>query len=315
MWGLHDDGVDRAVVGKYARPVELGNEDHERSERLGPCADPLPFAPSLTAGSPNIQAGAFTPFTMTMSREDGNQNLKSIQLHMPPGLSGDLTGVPLCGDAQADAGTCSAASLIGETTVSVGLGGDPYTVTGGKVYITGPYNGVGACTVGTPECAPFGLSIVNPAVAGPFNLGQVVVRAKIELDPTTAALTVTSDASGPYAIPQFIDGIPLQIKHVNVDIDRPGFTFNPTNCSPMQITGSLQSSEERSSALTVPFQVTNCATLKFQPKFAVTTPGKTSRARGAGLTVKLTYPHTPQGTAGRTSAPSKSSSPSSCRRD
>ena len=146
-------------------------------------ADPLPFDPSLTTGSLNIQAGAFTPFTMTMSREDGNQNLDAIQLKMPPGLLGTLSSVKLCEEAQADAGTCGPESLIGHTTVSVGLGGNPYTVTGGEVFITGPYKG-----------APYGLSIVNPAKAGPFNLGKVVVRAKIEVNPENAALTITSDS-------------------------------------------------------------------------------------------------------------------------
>jgi hypothetical protein len=93
----------------------------------GPCADPLPFASSLTGGSTNIQAGAFSPLTTTLTREDGSQNLRSVVLHMPPGLSGTLTGVPLCGEAQADAGTCGPGSLIGETIVSVGLGGDPFS--------------------------------------------------------------------------------------------------------------------------------------------------------------------------------------------
>jgi hypothetical protein len=239
----------------------------------------LPFAPALTAGATSNQAGGFSPFTMTMSREDGNQNLKSIELHMPPGLSGILTGIPLCGEAQADAGTCPAASLLGETTVSVGLGGDPFTVKGGQVFLTGPYRN-----------APFGLSIVNPAVAGPYNLGKVVVRAKLEVNPTTAAVTVTSDETGAYAIPPSIDGIPLEIKHVNVTINRSGFTFNPTNCSPLAITGKLASIEGATDTLSVPFQATNCAVLKFAPKFAVTTSGKTSRANGASLAVKLTYP-------------------------
>jgi hypothetical protein len=250
-----------------------------------PCSDPLPFAPSLTTGSLNLQAGAFTPFTMTMSREDGNQNLDSIQLKMPPGLLGTLSSVKLCEEAQANAGTCGPESLIGETTVSVGLGGNPYTVTGGKVYITGPYKG-----------APYGLSIVNPAKAGPFNLGEVIVRAKIEVNPENAALTITSDTTGPYAIPQILDGIPLQIKHVNVSINRPDFTFNPTNCSPQEIGGSLTSSQSAVSTLHVPFQVTNCATLKFKPVFLVSTSGKTSRKDGASLNVKLTYPQAPFGT-------------------
>jgi hypothetical protein len=245
----------------------------------------LPFNPSLTAGTTNIQAGAFSPFTMTMSREDGNQSLRAIALHMPPGLSGLLSGVKLCGEADANAGTCGPESEIGETIVSVGVGNDPFSVKGGKVYITGPYEG-----------APFGLSIVNPAKAGPYDLEQgtpcdcVVVRAKVEVDPTTAALTITSDTRGPYKIPTILDGIPLEIKHVNVTITRPGFTFNPTNCSPMSITGSLESTEGATDALSVPFQATNCATLGFAPKFAVSTSGKTSKADGASLSVKLTYP-------------------------
>ena len=247
-----------------------------------PCSDPLPFAPSLTAGTTSIQAGGFSPFSMTMSREDGNQNLQAIELKMPPGMSGTLSTVKLCGEAQADAGTCGPESLVGETTVSVGLGGDPFSVTGGKVYITGPYKG-----------APFGLSIVNPAKAGPYDLGQVVVRARIEVDPETAALTITSDNEGPYKIPTIIDGIPLQIKHVNVDINRPGFTFNATDCSPLKITGTLESAQGASSALSVPYQVTNCAVLAFKPTLTASTSGKTSRARGASLTVKLGYPAGP----------------------
>jgi hypothetical protein len=257
------------------------------------CSNPLQFTPSLTAGATNIQAGAFTPFTMTMSRPDGNQNLKAIQLKMPPGLLGTLSDVELCPEPQADEGLCGPNSLIGETTVSVGLGGNPFSVKGGRVYITGPYEG-----------APYGLSIVNPAKAGPFDLEHdtskpgeympacdcVVVRAKIEVDPITAALTITSDSTGPYAIPQILDGIPLQIQHVNVTVNRPSFTFNPTNCSKMAIGGGLTSSQGATSALAVPFQVTNCATLAFKPIFKVSTAGKTSRKNGASLDVKLSYP-------------------------
>jgi hypothetical protein len=280
-----------ATCGSYTTAASIapwsGNASAEPSSTFqitagpngSPCSNPLPFAPSLTAGSTNIQAGAFTPFTMTMSRPDGQQNLKSVQLHMPQGLLGTLSSVKLCGEVEANAGTCGPESLIGETVVSVGLGGNPFSVTGGKVYITGPYHGV-----------PYGLSIVNPAKAGPFDLGQVIVRAKIEVDPITAALTVSTDDSGPYAIPQILDGIPLQIKHVNVTINRPGFTFNPTNCGSLKITGSLTSSEGSVGALSVPFQVTNCAVLGFKPTFRVSTTGRTSRANGASLKVKLTYP-------------------------
>jgi hypothetical protein len=236
-----------------------------------PCADPLPFAPSLTAGTTNIQAGGFTPFTMTMSREDGSQTLQAIQLHMPPGLLGMLSSVKLCEEPQASQGACGPESLIGHTIVSVGLGGDPFTVTGGQVFITGSYKG-----------APYGLSIVNPAKAGPFDLGQVIVRAAIDVDPTTSALTITSDA-----LPTILDGIPLEIRHVNVSIDRPNFTFNPTSCDRMAVTGRLSSSEGAGVSLSTPFQVTTCAALSFHPKFSVTTSGKTSKANGASLDAKL----------------------------
>jgi len=203
---------------------------------------------------------------------------------MPSGLLGTLSAVKLCGEAEGNAGTCGPESLIGHTTVSVGLGGNPYTVNGGEVFITGPYHG-----------APYGLSIVNPAKAGPFDLGKVIVRAKIEVNPENAALTITSDSTGPYQIPQIIDGIPLQIKHVNVSVDRPDFTFNPTNCAPQEIGGALTSSQGTVKALHVPFQVTNCAVLGFKPIFSVSTNGKTSRANGASLHVKLTYPKEPFG--------------------
>jgi hypothetical protein len=286
-----------ALCGSYTTTAAIapwsGNASAEPSSEFqittGPngsaCASPLPFAPSLTAGATNIQAGAFTPFTMTMSREDGQQGLQAISLHMPPGLSGLLSSVKLCGKPQADQGLCGPESEIGETIVSVGLGGNPYSVRGGKVYVTEGYGG-----------APYGLSIVNPAKAGPYDLEKntpcdcVVVRARIEVDPLTAALTITSDNTGPYRIPTILDGIPLQIKHVNVLVNRPGFTFNPTSCDPMSITGSLSSTQGATSALSVPFQVTNCATLGFKPAFSVSTAGKTSRANGASLHVKLVYP-------------------------
>jgi hypothetical protein len=250
----------------------------------GPCV-PSGFTPSLIAGSTNVQAGAFSPFTMTMSHTDGQQPLKSISMHMPPGLLGLLSSVKLCAEAQANAGTCGAESLIGETAVTVGLGGEPFTVTGGKVYITGPYDG-----------APYGLSIVNPAKAGPFDLVRdtgcdcIVVRAKIEVDPVTAQLTVTSDATGEHAIPTILKGIPLEIKHVNVTISRPGFIFNPTDCDPLSVGATLTSGEGAISPVSVPFQVHDCAKLAFKPRFTASTSAKTSRKDGVSLDVKLSFP-------------------------
>jgi hypothetical protein len=243
-----------------------------------PCSDPPPFTPEFNAETTNIQAGGYTPFVLNMTRPDGDQTLNSIEMQMPPGLLGSLSNVKLCPEAQANAGTCGEESLIGHTIVSAGLGNDPFTVTGGKVYVTVGYGG-----------APYGLSIVNPAAAGPFVLQEgrpVIVRAQIFVNVHTAALTVKS---GP--LPTILDGVPLQIQHVNVTVERPGgFTFNPTNCDPMAITGTITSSEGARAGVSSPFQVTNCATLAFDPKFAVSTSGKTSKADGASLAVKLTYP-------------------------
>jgi hypothetical protein len=241
------------------------------------CANPLPFTPSLTAGSRNIQAGAFSPFVVTMSREDGNQNLGGIQLHMPPGLLGKLSAVTPCPEPKASQGTCGPESLIGHTVVSAGLGSNPYTVPGGQVFITGPYKG-----------APYGLSVAQPAKAGPFDVGGgpcdcVVVRAKIEIDPHTSALTVVSDP-----LPTILQGIPLQIKNVNVTVDRQGFVFNPTRCAQLPI-GALLSSELGTIArLSVPFEAANCVALPFKPTFTALTQARTSKANGASLQVKVT---------------------------
>lgn len=259
----------------------------------------LPFSPLLTGGAIDNNGGAFSPLSTTIGRQDGEQNMQSVTLHMPPGLSGTLSSVKLCAEAQANEGTCGAESLIGETTVSAGVGSDPVSVKGGRVYITEKYDG-----------APFGLSIVNPVKAGPFDLEHdtskpatnmppcdcIVVRAKIEVDPQTAALTITTDSSGPHAIPHLIDGIPVQIKKVNVLINRPGFTFNPTNCTQMQITGAIGSNEGASSPVSVPFDVANCAKLAFEPDFSVSTQAKTSKRYGAGLHVVMAYP---DGAAGK----------------
>ncbi|MGH2902207.1 MAG: hypothetical protein ACRDK7_01220 [Solirubrobacteraceae bacterium] len=264
-----------------------------------PCfPSPRPFSPNFQAGTSNIQAGAFTPFTTTLGHSDGNQPLGSVSMKLPPGLMGSLSGVKLCPEPQASEGTCGPESLIGHTTVTAGLGSAPAVVARpGNVYITGPFNGQGPCTVGQLGCAPFGLTIANPAETGPFDLERgtpcdcVVVRAKIEVNPLTVQLTVSSDS-----LPTIVKGIPLQLQHVNVSIERPGFTFNPTNCSKMAVTGTIASSEGAAATVSTPFQATNCASLKFEPKFMVTTSGKTSKADGAGVSVKLTYPNTPQGT-------------------
>jgi DNA-binding beta-propeller fold protein YncE len=292
-------------------PVEASSSFQITSGPNGsPCPGAgLPFSPSLTGGATNIQAGAFSPLTLTMTRKDGEQNLQSVEATLPPGLSGILSNIEECPEPQANLGECPPNSLIGETTISVGVGGDPFSVSGGKFYLTGPYNGSGGCTVGTSGCAPFGITFEVPAKAGPFDLKRnsanpagedpcdcVIVRGKIEVNPLTAAIKITSDPPGsPYAIPTSIEGIPLEIQHVNAITTRGDFQFNPTNCDKMAVTGTIHSSEGGSETLGVPFQVTNCAALEFEPKFSVATSAKTSRADGASLSVKLTYPSAPFG--------------------
>ncbi len=274
----------------------------------GPCPGvSLPFSPTVSAGATNIQAGAFSPLTVTLNRQDGEQNLKSIEAKLPPGMSGVLSGVELCPEPRANEGLCGENSKVGEATIGVGVGNDPFTVTGGKFYLTGPYNGHGSCTVGEAGCAPFGLTFEVPAKAGPFDLANtksnhppcdcVVVRGKIELNPLTSAITITTNPPGsPDSIPTSIEGIPLEIQHVNATTTRGNFQFNPTSCAKMSLTGTVLLSEGGSSTISTPFQVTNCAALKFEPKFSVSTSAKTSRTGGASLSAELAYPNVPQGT-------------------
>jgi hypothetical protein len=238
----------------------------------GSCPGVLPLSPSFSAGTISPAAAAFSPFTLTLSRGDREQDLAQIAVHTPPGLLGLLAKVSLCEEPQAARGTCSPASQIGSSTAAAGSGPHPFWVQGGRVYLTGPYKG-----------APFGLSIVVPAVAGPFNLGNVVVRATVNTDPNTTALTITSDP-----LPQIIDGVPLRVRTVNVAVDRPGFMFNPTNCAKQQITGTVAGAQGALAPVSSPFTAIGCAGLPFKPKFSVSTQASTSKQNGASLDVKVT---------------------------
>ncbi len=210
------------------------------------------FSPAFTAGMTNNQAGAFSAFTATFTRTDQDQNMAGITVSTPPGLLGILKGVEQCPEPQASQGTCGAGSLIGHTTVAAGSGPNPFYVQDGQVFLTGPYKGAPS----------FGLSFVVPAVAGLFNLGTVVVRAAINVDPHTAQITVTSDP-----LPTILQGVPLDIRAVNVTIDRAGFMFNPTSCDPLTVTGTVTSTQGATENVSSRFQAANCANLPFKPKF------------------------------------------------
>ncbi len=239
----------------------------------GACPASMPFSPGFSGGTVSPVGGAFSAFTLTFSRHDREQDLSGLSLTMPPGLLGKLAGIPLCGEPLAAQGACSAGSQVGATTVAAGSGSHPFW-TQGRVYLTGPYKG-----------QPFGLSIVVPAQAGPFNLGDVVVRAAIHVDPNTAQITVTSDP-----VPQLLDGVPLRIQTVNVSIDREGFIFNPTNCSQLQLAGTITGAQGASVGVSSPFAATGCAGLPFHPVFSVSTQARTSKKSGASLTVKGAFP-------------------------
>jgi hypothetical protein len=243
------------------------------------------FAPALVAGTVNLQAGAYSPLILTLSRQDREQDLAGLTFTTPPGLLANLSSVPLCAEPQAREGDCSAASDVGTATVAAGAGADPLPLSG-NVYLTGPTEG-----------RPFGLSIVVPAEVGPFHLGDVIIRASIAINPTTAALTIAIDPGG-IGIPAMLDGIPLRLRRFNVTLDRSGFIFNPTNCSPLEVTGTLTSSQRANAAVSSRFQVGDCAGLGFKPRLEASTSGKTSRQNGAGLRVKLVYPKAPLGQSG-----------------
>jgi hypothetical protein len=236
------------------------------------------FAPTFTAGTTPTHAGGFAGFSMTLTRNDGEQTVGRVSVTTPPGLLGVLKNVEQCPEPQASKGACPTGSLIGSGSIVVGPGSRPLTVGDSKVYLTGPYAN-----------QPFGLSIVTPTVAGPFVLsgnagnGTEVVRASIAIDPHTGALTVTSEP-----LPTALDGVPLDIRRIHIDVNHENFTFNPTNCNVLAVTGSIMSTANTTSSVSTPFQATGCAALPFKPTFTVSTQSKTSKKNGASLHVHVT---------------------------
>jgi hypothetical protein len=234
------------------------------------CSATAPFALSQSTHTQSPNAGAYTTYTFSLARANGQQYLSQIKTVLPAGLLGAIPSVALCGEPQASQGTCPSASQIGVATVAAGAGGEPYTFTG-SVFLTGPYNG-----------APYGLSIVIPAIAGPFDFGPVVTRAAIGVDPRTARIVVSS------ALPTIVKGVPLRLRSIDVTVNRQNFLFNPTNCGALATETTLISTFATSQALSSPFQVGDCGALTFKPSFKASTSAKTSRANGASLRVSFT---------------------------
>jgi hypothetical protein len=263
-----------------------------------PCANTpgeAPNGPSFSAGTVAPLAGAFTPFVLHLKREDGSQRFAAVDTELPPGLAAKLAGVPYCPNAAlaAAAGkngadeiaspSCPSASQVGSVDVGAGAGSQPLHVSG-KAYLAGPYKG-----------APLSLAIVTPAVAGPYDLGTVVVRTALNVNPETAQVTAKSDP-----IPAILQGIPLDIRSVALRMDRPDFTLNPTSCEPMSVAGTALSTLGQAAPLSNRFQVGGCGDLGFKPKLSLHLFGRTRRGGDPKLKAVLTMPGSKQTNIART---------------
>jgi uncharacterized repeat protein (TIGR01451 family) len=263
------DGGPRAVLanpplcGSYAATGEMtswsgrveavsGGFAVSRGAGGGAClaAGARPFAPAFEAGVESNAAGASSPFHVRLTRTDADEELAGLTVRLPRGLLGRLADVVLCAAADAAAGTCPEDSRIGGVVAGAGAGPLPFYLSGGRVYVTGPY-----------RRAPFGLSVVVPALAGPFDLGTVVVRAAVLVDRRTAALRVATDP-----LPTALQGIPLQLRDVRVAVDRPRFMVNPTSCAAMRVRGVAVSVAGRVAGASARFQAAECGGLPFGPR-------------------------------------------------
>lgn len=245
-------------------------------------AGKAPNSPTFTAGTVDPTAGAFTPFALKVSRADGTQELGAIDTTLPQGLLGKLAGVPYCpdgalaaasnrsGKAEQASPSCPAASRVGFVTIGAGAGPTPLYVQG-QAYLAGPYKG-----------APLSLAVVTPAVAGPFDLGTVVVRVALQVDPGTTQIRAVSDP-----LPRILQGIPLDIRSVALSVDRPDFIRNPTSCEPSSVAGLVTTTLGQSTGLSNPFQVGDCAKLAFKPKLKLNLKGATKRSGFPALRAEL----------------------------
>jgi hypothetical protein len=241
-----------------------------------------PNSPTLDAGTVSPIAGAYSPLVVNLRREDGTQNFSSITVTPPPGLIGKLAGIPYCPSSSLEAAasksgteeeanpSCPAASQIGIVDVAAGAGPAPYHALG-KAYLTGPYKG-----------APLSLAVITPATAGPFDLGTVVTKDALFVDSKTAQITAKADP-----LPSILQGIPLDIRSVQLSLDRKEFSLNPTSCDPLAFTGQLVSTLGQSAALQNRFQLGECGRLGLSPKMSLTLNGGTKRRAHPALTAVL----------------------------
>lgn len=235
------------------------------------------FDPKLRAGTLSPRAGSYSAFTLTLTRQDGESNPQAIAVHLPRGLLAKLRGVPLCPEASTASGDCPEGSRIGSLTVATGLGGAPLWIPQpGKpptaVYLAGPYAG-----------APYSMIARVPAQAGPFDLGTVVNRAGIFVDPESATATVRTDP-----LPQILEGVPILYRTVHVDIDRRHFTLNPSGCAPKKIKATIVAVGGATATPAAGYQATNCAKLRYKPVLKLSLRGDTRRTGHPAVSAVLT---------------------------
>jgi len=261
-----------AAEGSFEPFTEIGTKTLSASFASTGCPSTIPFGLSQATANQTSTAGGITSYTFSLTRPEGHQYLGAVKTTLPAGLVGQIPKVTQCTEAQANAepSQCPDSSQIGVAGAIAGSGPTPYAFAGGKVYLTGPYQG-----------APFGLLIVVPAVAGPFNLGEVKTRAKIDIDPYTARVTTTAN------VPTIVKGIPIRLRGVTVAINKQGFLLNPTNCAAMATESTVTSTFGATQNLSSPFQVGSCNLLKFKPAFKAATSSRTSKANGASLETTL----------------------------
>jgi hypothetical protein len=234
------------------------------------------FSPTLHAGVTDPVAGAFSPLVVDLNREDGQQALRGFELRMPDGELAKIKGVPLCSDADADTGTCPAASRIGSLKATTGPGLEPLQVpqpgkSKPQIYLAGPY-----------RSAPFSIVSEVPAQAGPFDLGVLAVRSGLEVEPETGRAVVKADP-----LPQFFEGVGIAYRHLHAVVDRPNFSLNPTDCREAAITSDVSSTTGSVAHPAARFQIDGCKALKFKPKLSLKLNGGTKRAAYPALTAIL----------------------------
>jgi hypothetical protein len=262
----------------------------------GPCPPAQgPLSPSFKAGTAANGAGTYAPFTVNLTRKDGEADLTRISMTLPDGLTGKLAGIERCaedaiaaaalrtGRAELASPSCPAGSRLGSTQVGAGVGPALIYVPG-TIYLAGPYLG-----------APFSTVVITPGVAGPFDLGNVVVRLPLRIDLFSAQASVDGQSASP--LPRILKGIPVRLRDVQINIDRPGFTLNPTSCEPKQIQASvagqgpsLTQSAETLAALAARYQASGCRSLKFKPQMKLSLKGPTKRSGHPALRAEVTYP-------------------------